>query len=105
MEADLLRRVHLFVVTHPDDEAEACQLLEELADAVNELDVEVDNLKEELQELENYKAQESGDLADHIHAVLDEVSRPTGTMHACLPPSPAAERALIKLYDAVGRIL
>lgn len=45
------------------------------------------------------------ELADDIHVLLDLVERPTGTLHAAVPPSPAAERALIKLYDAVGRKL
>lgn len=105
MDANLLKRVNLFIATHPDSDAEACQLLEELAETVNELEGDVDALKAGVQELENCEAQESGDLADCINAVLDEVERPLGTLHATVPPSPAAERALIKLYDAVGRTL
>lgn len=47
---------------------------------------------------------ESG-LEDAIDQLLDLVERPIGTLRASLPATPAVERALINLFDIMGRTL
>jgi uncharacterized coiled-coil DUF342 family protein len=46
-----------------------------------------------------------GDTADAVHAFLDEVERPVGQFEFTVPPTPAASRTILKLYDVIGRRL
>jgi hypothetical protein len=72
---------------------------------VSGLEVQIEECKNEIEGLEARMKEMDGEIADAVHPVLDLVERPCGTLHASLPPSPAAERALIALHNAVGRRL
>lgn len=81
---------------------------EAVADAFAALEKEINSLRSRIAELEGPAAEEKEeppDLEAPIHALLDEVERPVGTLKAHLPDTPAAQAALIRLYDAVGRTL
>lgn len=72
--------------------------LEEHLDAVSG---ELSDTETKCSELENKALGE--DVEDAANKLLDLVERPTGSLHAALPQSPASERALIALFDAIGR--
>lgn len=77
---------------------------------VADLKEEIAGLKEDLAEAEEEKRKleeliPPGDVVDAVDTLLDLVDRPTGSLRATLPQTPAAERALIHLFDALGRNL
>ena len=61
----------------------------------------------EVDDLEDRAVGEIDDttLADAVNRFLDEVHRPVGTQTFDVPKTPAVDRALIKLHDAVTRSL
>lgn len=94
-------------------------LIRELEDEVNGLQTErdelmaslagaryeIEDLETRIDKLEADKDASTGDLHYAADSILDCVSRPLGTLHATLPQSSEAERALIRLFDACGRNL
>lgn len=43
------------------------------------------------------------DLKDKVNDLLDHVERPVGTLKPFIPNTPASQRALMALMDAVNR--
>ena len=78
-------------------------LIRDTIEHIYGLQSRIDECAEEIEGLEEQLEKHAREIADAVHPVLDLVERPVGTLHASLPPSPAAERALIALHDAVGR--
>lgn len=75
---------------------------------VAELEASLESAREEISTLEDEldQAKEkvlSDDVEDAVNAVLDEVQRPVGSFACVLPNTPASQRALMRLFDAVGR--
>lgn len=85
--------------TEGDLKAEVVELRGEVAS----LECQVADGADEINRLEGLK--DEGPLSDAIDALLDLVERPTGTLRASLPATPATERALINLSDIMGRTL
>lgn len=75
--------------------------IKELQAKIDALTAELSDAEDRIEELEDEK--DSGELRDAIDRLLDEVERPTGSLAAVLPSSPAASRALIALHDVIGR--
>lgn len=110
MSKELLDEITAFLKAKSGKEAG--DLLRRAAGEISYLDRQLENLESQIHACEReihdleYKIEDHDTaISDDIHTLLDLVERPTGTLHAAVPPSPAAERALIKLYDAVGRKL
>lgn len=101
-------------MTQEDDErARILKLIEPLAsesrreirEHLEMLDNTIENNQSAINDLEEQAEGKSGDIADAVNAVLDEVERPVGTLNAMLPQSPHSSRALVGLYAAIGRTL
>lgn len=95
----------------PDEETKAlvrqiAALESENKDLKERVESLEDELKEGERELDSLRAnKDNGDLEEAIGNLLDAVERPIGTLKATLPQTPASERALVALYDAIGRNL
>jgi hypothetical protein len=89
--------------------------IEKLRDAVKDVDEQLDILRERMAAVINELAEDIAemagrlenprgvDLEDAIEALLDEAVLMPGTQRPSLPDTPGARKALLALYDAVGR--
>lgn len=58
----------------------------------------------ELSSSDNVPSRTPGDVSAAIHALLDLVERPVGARRGyVLKTSPESDRAIVALFDAVGR--
>lgn len=72
------------------------------------MEKEITSLRDHVADLEDDAEEENEDDPDlfkPINDLLDCVERPVGTLNATLPQTPQSERALIALFDAIGRTL
>jgi hypothetical protein len=56
-------------------------------------------------DFDDEEAEQFYKMQDAINAFLDEVNRPVGSMTFDVPKSDAVNRAIVGLYDAIGRNL
>lgn len=73
---------------------------DELKDQVKSLEVEKDELEKRVEELEDAK---HPDVIDAVNTFLYEVERPVGQFKFDVVHGPATDRAIVGLFDAVGR--
>jgi predicted nucleic acid-binding Zn-ribbon protein len=82
---------------------------EELRDEIASLKTERDELSGQVDDLEDQlkEAREEIDAeaASAVNAFLDEVQRPTGKLTFTVPVGPNTDRAILGLYDVIGRKL
>lgn len=93
------KRARVFSLIKPLRE-EAIEAVRELLD---ELQSDIEDLQSNNDALQEEAEGRSGDIADAVNELLDEVDRPVGALKPHLLPSPRSERALLALYDAIGR--
>jgi hypothetical protein len=89
--------------------------IEKLRDAVNDVSIQLEELRERMAAVINELAEDiaemagslenpqGADLADAVEALLDEAVLMPGTKRPTVPDTPGARKALIALYDAMGR--
>ncbi|MDP2410376.1 MAG: hypothetical protein Q8M26_08825 [Pseudolabrys sp.] len=70
-------------------------------EAKSMVEAEIDDL--EAQAGEDDDDDENVDVIEAVNKFLDEVERPVGTQKFKVPESPAVNRALLRLHDAVSR--
>lgn len=112
-------------MTEYTDLPSALARIEELEDENKELKLELDSANDEISSLDKdvTRAEEHlasaeekieeleeeatipDDISVAVHAFLDEIHRPVGTRDFTIPKSPAVDRAIIGLHDAIGRNL
>lgn len=74
--------------------------VEELRDRIKATEAENDQLEERIEELED---DQNPDAVEAIENFLYEVERPPGQFKFDVIHGPATDRAIIRLFDAVGR--
>jgi hypothetical protein len=84
--------------------------IEKLRDAVNDVSIQLEELRERMAAVINEMASDIAeiaggppDLVGAIEALLDEAVLMPGTQRPTVPDTPGARKALLALYDAVGR--
>lgn len=77
--------------------------IKELEDKVTALEDEIAQGERDYEEIEDRALKDEAETA--IHGVLDLVERTTGKLDCRLPHTPSSERALVCLFDSVGRKL
>lgn len=77
-------------------------LIAEVDKAIDCKDEEIDDLRSELDEIEEKGTVRDEETEQAIHAFLDEVER-TGPLQFDVPRDERANRAIIALHDVVGR--
>lgn len=65
-------------------------------------EVQMSNLDDKIEELTD-KLEEISDPLDAIETFLDECDRPVGSFRFVIPDKPSVHRAVLGLYDAIGR--
>lgn len=90
-----------------DENAKWLAEINESETKISELEDDKDDLEKEIGELET-ELQGQAEKTDHsvaIHAFLDEIHRPVGTQTFTVPQTPAVDRAILALFDAIDRRL
>jgi hypothetical protein len=91
--------------------------IEKLRDAVNDVSIQLEELREHMAAVINEMASDivkiaetrpfqdyqGVDIVAAVEALLKEVARRDGPGRLILPDTPGARKALLALYDAVGR--
>jgi Tfp pilus assembly protein FimV len=87
-------------ITKADVEAELRKEIADLEAERDSLSGQIDDLEEQLKEAQ---AEVDADTATAVNAFLDEVQRPVGKLTFVVPVGSATDRAILGLYDLIGR--
>jgi hypothetical protein len=110
-QSGLIDDMEIWLAQNPDG-GKAFELLESAVAIIDELrgelktaQAELETAQDDLRDARNREDEDAADLDEKVSAFLDCVERPVGTLAPVVPPTPASQRAIIALYDAIGRNL